>query len=149
MAFHEAHFNNRFKTMGDPAEQLFDTIYPKHHKLGLNRPPFFMGGMPLALRYTPDRLLRDRTVECMGVGRDRKLKLKHEKLLALQTWMLLGPVSLFVNDSYKRQWYEADLTEWEEQIAAHAEHGTFTNDGKTYHALHVDHFPTAPKDYPT
>jgi hypothetical protein len=149
-AFHQQNFKQRFGTMGDTAEGVFDLVHPKHHKLGLNRPPFFMGGMALALRYTPDRMLRDRVVECMGIGRDRKLKLKTEKVEALQQWELMPDVVvwLFVFDQHKGTYYEAPLADWGRQIRAHGIARTFENDGKAYDELHADWFPSEPQPIP-
>jgi len=147
--FHAQDFSKRFHTMGDPAEAAFDLVYPKHHKLGLNRPPFYMGGMTLAMRYVPDRMLRDRFVECMGVGKDRLLKVKNEKVLALSAWQEIGDVSLFVWDSHAQHWYEDSLEAWRRQIDKLGVDGTFKNDNKPYRALHVDHFPSSPQDLPT
>lgn len=148
MAFHKQNFNQRFATMGDPAEQAFDMVYPKHHKLGLNRPPFFMGGMSPGHRYTPDRMLRDREVECMGVGKDGVLKLKMDKLAALLQRLAIGPVSLFVWDSYNCMWYDAPVEDWKRQVVAFATDGKFENDDKTFHALPIAHFPSTPRPIP-
>lgn len=142
MSFHRQSFKTRFGTMGDPAEAVFDLVYPKNHKLGLNRPPFYMGGMVLAMRYVPDRMLRDRFVEVMGCGRDGKLKLKHEKIEALQTWQQIGPVELFVYDQFNETYYEAPLDAWVSAAHTLGASRTFDNDGKTYLELHISDFPT-------
>lgn len=144
MSFHQRSFKTRFGTMGDPAEAAFDLVYPKHHKLGLNRPPFFMGGMNLPMRYTPDRMLRDRFVECMGIGRDRLLKLKTEKVDALAVWTLIGPVDLFVFDQKLGTYHQAPIGDWQGHLEAHGNARTFENDKKPYIELHVDHFPSPP-----
>jgi hypothetical protein len=141
MSFHTQTFETRFGTMGDTAEAVFDLVHPKNHKLGLNRPPFGVGGMPLALRYTPDRMLRDRFVEIMGVGRDRTLKLKVEKFDALFMWEFIGPVSLFVYDQTEHAHYDAPIREWFHQALAHGASDVFENDGKRYIGLNVAHFP--------
>lgn len=146
--FNKQSFTKRFQTMGDPAEAVFDLVYPRNHKLGLNRPPFFMGGMPVPMRYTPDRMTRDRITECMGVGRDRKLKLKEEKVEALLAWEAIGPVYLFVYDSHRKAWFDAPLDEWVRQLSAHGIARTFENDGKAYTELHVDHFPSESQSIP-
>lgn len=147
MSFSKQSFNRRFATMGDPAEAAFDLVYPKHHKLGLNRPPFYMGGMTQAMRYTPDRMLRDRFVECMGIGRDRTLKIKDEKIEALQDWLRLGAVSLFVYDQSTDTYYEAPIDDWVSNLRAYASDDTFP-EGKTYKALRSDRFPTTPTPLP-
>lgn len=146
--FHTRSFQQRFGQMGDLAESMFDKVYPKHHKLGLERPPFFMGGMPQSMRCTPDRMLRDRMVECMGVGRDRKLKVKADKLEGLAPWPAVGPVHLFVYDSWRHEYYEAPLADWVRQLDSYGIARTFENDGKAYTELDVANFPTLPRPIP-
>lgn len=141
--FHRQSFQNRFQAMGDEAEGAFDEVFPKNHKLGLNRPPFTMTKMTVEMRYTPDRMDATAFVEVMGVGRDRLLKMKTEKFDALFTWTMLGPVDLFVWDSHKRNWYRAPIKQWFLAAAGHGSVGSF-DEGKQYIALHVDDFPVAP-----
>jgi hypothetical protein len=148
-AFNKQSFSKRFAKMGDEAEAMCDIVYPRHHKLGLERPPFFMGGMPATMRQTPDRMLRDRLIECMGVGRDRKLKVKDDKLAVLEIWdQAIGPVWLFVWDSHKKRYYEAPIGEWRVRIAESGIARTFENDGKAYHELDVSNFPSDPHPIP-
>lgn len=148
MSFHTQTFSKRFQTMGDPAEAAFDRVHPKSHKLGLNRPPFYMGGMALCHRYTPDRLIREGEFECMGIGRDHTLKIKDEKIEALvRRHDALGPVWLFVYDQKDDTYYEAPIDQWVRQIDAHAESGTFS-EGKTYKALKSEQFPVPPTPLP-
>jgi hypothetical protein len=148
-AYNKQSFSKRFAKMGDQAEAACDVVYPKSHELGLNRPKFFMGGMPATMRQTPDRMLRDRLIECMGVGRDRKLKLKLDKLDVLEVWNEhIGPVWLFVWDSHKQQYYEAPIAQWRDQVRAHGIARTFENDGKAYHELDATHFPSEPHPLP-
>ena len=147
-AFHQRSFSQRFGQLGDLAESIFDKVYPRHHKLGLERPPFFMGGMLQTMRCTPDRMLRDRLVECMGVGKDRKLKVKHDKLEGLAPWNGIGPVFLFVYDSWRHEWYEAPLDDWVRQLNTCGTPRTFENDGKAYTELDVANFPTPPQPIP-
>jgi hypothetical protein len=143
VSFHKQSFETRFGAMGDEAEAVFDEMYPKHHKLGLNRPPFQVAGMDAALRYLPDRMLRDRFVECMGIGRDRLLKPKVEKFEALFRWTWIAPVDLFVYDKTKQMTYMAPLRDWWESCSRHGIADTFP-EGKEYVGLHVDHFPVPP-----
>jgi hypothetical protein len=145
LSFNRAGFGARFATMGDPAEEIFAEVEPKHHKLGMRRPPFGLAGMPSTMRYIPDFVTRNSFVEVMGVGRDRLLKVKNEKLDALKLWSVLGPVELFVWDQHKDATFQAPLAEWVTAMTHHGERGTFS-EGKSYIALHVDHFPTAPKE---
>jgi hypothetical protein len=129
--------------MGDEAEGVFDEMHPKHHKLGLNRPPFQVSGMELAMRYAPDRMLRDRFVEVMGIGKDRTLKMKVEKFDAMFQWTWIGPVELFVYDKTKNATYMAPIRDWWERCARFGTRGTFP-EGTEYVGLHVDHFPVPP-----
>jgi hypothetical protein len=92
--------------------------------------------------------LRDRLVECMGIGRDRKLKIKTEKIAALDEWKSIGPVTLFVFDQHKDVWYEATLEAWVDACHAHGKARTFENDGKAYLELDVKHFPSDPRPVP-
>lgn len=149
-AFNKQSFSKRFGTMGDTAEAVCDLVFPRHHKLGLNRPNFFMGGMPAALRYTPDRMYRDCVRECMGVGRDRKLKVKTEKIEALGQWERMDGVvvRLFVFDQHKGMYYDAPFQAWAEQLKANGIARTFENDGKAYLELDVEHFPSEPTSIP-
>ena len=148
MAFHEQSFASRFSAMGDQAEGVFDTIYPKNHPLGLNRPPFNMTSLTLAMRYTPDRMTRDRMVEIQGIGRNQKLKIKDEKAAALLDWQKIGPVHIFVYDSAHHRYWEAPLDSWLKTALVHGEKGAYKNDGKTYMELSVQHFPTTPNKAP-
>jgi hypothetical protein len=148
MSFHKQDFSARLGTMGDVAEAVFDQVYPKSHKLGLNRPPFSMAGMALALRYTPDRMLRDGFWEVMGCGKDRLLKLKVEKLDALFMWSVLAPVNLFVYDQKAHEFYDAPMLDWFAAAKVHGEPNVFENDGKEFYALHVEHFPCVGKAVP-
>ena len=148
-AFNKQSFSKRFATMGDPAEAAFDQVHPKNHSLGLQRPPFFMGGMLATMRQTPDRMTRDALWECMGVGRDRKLKLKLDKLDVLEVWNEhIGPVFLFVWDSHKQRYYEAAIGDWRARVREHGIERKFENDGKRYHELDVSHFPSDPHELP-
>lgn len=141
--FHKQTFNSRFGAMGDRAEQVFDEAHPKHHKLGLNRPPFSMAGMSAAMRYVPDRMTRHAFVEVMGIGRDRLLKVKDEKVEALLEWATIAPVDLFVYDQSSQCTYEGPLDRWVEALSTYGIDGMF-GEGKTYKALSVDHFPYCP-----
>ena len=145
-AFHQRNFNQRLDTMGDPAENACDLVYGNRtHKLGLDRVwqngvGLFMAQMTAAMRYTPDRMVIDRFVECMGIGRDKTLKIKHEKIEALKAWQNIGPTDLFVFDQVQNTYYQASISEWAEACVAHGEVKVFP-EGKQYYALHRDNFP--------
>jgi hypothetical protein len=146
MTFHQQPFVARLAQMGDEAETAFDELNPNHHKLGINRPPMNVAAMNPIARYTPDRMLYDRLVECMGIGKDATLKLKVEKLDALFAWTWISPVDLFVHDSHQRRWWQAPLKDWFVACQQHAQRNTFP-EGKEYYALRADHFPTEPSPY--
>lgn len=147
MSFHKREWAHRYGMLGDAAEAVFDLVYPKSHNLGLSRPPFSVAGMAAELRYTPDRMLRDRLVEVMGFGQDRLLKIKTEKLDALKVWGKLAKVDLFVFDQTEHTYYEAPVTAWADACVKHANLATFP-EGKEYWSLHVSHFPSEPTPLP-
>lgn len=100
MSFHEQSFANRFRSMGDEAEGVFEQKHEgKFVRYGLNRPPVSMQWMTAKIRYTPDYLTSRALVEVMGVGNDRILKLKSEKAYALQQWHTDMDLELFLWDS--------------------------------------------------
>ena len=131
--------------MGDPAEAACDRVYGHDtHKLGLDREwqsgkRLYMAKMTAAMRYTPDRLVKDAFVECMGIGRDQTLKIKLEKVYALNRWNHIGPTDLFVYDQPKETFYQANILDWEEAFAD-APVKTFP-EGKQYYSVHRDSFP--------
>lgn len=143
-AYADQPFAARFGAMGDEAETKFDELFPSNHKLGLNRPPMHVASMSQNARYTPDRLVTDGFVECMGIGNDQTLKLKAEKLAALWAWSLIDAVQLFVWDRKNKRWWLEPIAAWNAAIQAHATHGEFSNDKKQFWGLHTNHFPGTP-----
>lgn len=98
--FHQRDFAHRFGAMGDEAESRFEETYKGGFvRFGLNRPPVQMSKLPPLIRYSPDYLTSQGFVECQGVGKDRQLKVKVEKGLALQQWHSLFAVRFFIWDS--------------------------------------------------
>lgn len=140
-------FDKRFGYLGDTAEAAFDRVCPKHHKLGLNRPPFGMNGMDAVLRYTPDRMTRKGFVEVMAIGHDDTLKLKHEKLDALLLWNRIAPVDLFVYHKPKNLYWQAPIADWSKLLKRAGVESEF-DDGKQYIGLHSDNFPGVPAEVP-
>lgn len=145
--YNQQTFDNRFDYLGDTAENAFDTVYPQHHKLGLNRPTFSMRNMLPVMRYTPDRMIPSAAVEVMAIGHDLTLKLKHEKLDALQQWARIMPVDLFIYHQPSNTYWQQPLQQWSTQLAQHGQHERF-DDGKTYIALHTKHFPGTQQQIP-
>lgn len=144
--FKDGNFATRVGTMGDTAEGVFDQLNPKHHKLGLNRPPLYVAGLPRYVRYTPDRLIQDRYVEIMGIGRDQTLKLKIEKALTQISWGEIMPVDLFVYDQSNHRWWQAPLWDWIDPCVQHAKVHSFPDNDKRYWALQAKHFPAEATD---
>lgn len=137
MAFHEQQFTQRIHKMGDEAEARFESEYENGwERFGLNRPNVNVSMLPVMVRHAPDYVTSHGFVEVMGVGRDRILKLKIDKALALQQWHQIFPVRLFVWDSKKKK---TRILEWTElwpslpnyPIEQFAE-------GKAYWAVNVD-----------
>lgn len=149
MAYHEQSFSARLGTMGDASEDAFDNIYPKHHKLGLNRvwadgSNLYLNKMTPAMRYTPDRLIADRFVECMGCGSDSTLKVKNEKIRAMNLWeQNIGPTSLFVYSSKTNSYWIAPVSHWVARFNEHGIQKAFS-DGKQFIALNTRNFPCEP-----
>lgn len=104
-AFHKQTWNNRFQQMGDEAEGIFEAT----HKLGwvrtgLNRPPLAMHLIAVNVRYMPDYLTSRCWVEVQGCGRDKVIRIKLEKLEALDAWLKLGqPVEFFFWDTTNKR----------------------------------------------
>jgi len=152
-AFHQKNWTQRVTQMGDQAENACDLVHHgKTHTLGLNRiwqngDGLYLNDMTDAMRYTPDRLSRWCFIECMGIGRDNTLKIKQEKLEALNKWSKLGPTELFVYSSAKNVWWQDATHTWQDAAQTHGELLTFP-EGKHYWALHTDHFPTDPQTVP-
>lgn len=140
MSFHKQSFANRFAAMGDEAEGIFDLVHPKNHALGLNRPPFSMRWMPAVARYVPDRMNDKAFWEVQGLGRDRTLKIKFEKLDALDLWDGLWCVKFFIWDKTTETVYEGDYADWLAACKAFGNHRVYP-EGKDYWALNVDNFP--------
>lgn len=142
MSFHEAPFSQRYAIMGDIAESVFEHVEPKHHRLGYNRPPFYVANLPLMLRNLPDYMYKDGLVEVMGIGKDKTLKLKVEKLRSLLNWQMVANVELFVYDSHRKLYWRAPIFEWELACAEFATMDRFPDDNRPYYRLNSDNFPS-------
>lgn len=135
--FSERPFAARFGAMGDESEAMFEQVHDGGKvAFGLRRPPVNLAGVSSFVRYTPDYLTNSRLVECMGIGRDCVLKLKIEKLQALQEWDRYHPVWLFIWDSSTQRHTEQTIWEVAKQCNAHAEMQRFP-EGKPAWFLHI------------
>jgi len=144
--FYENSWDDRFKTLGDPAENAFLAANPTAHRLGLNRPNFSMYNLPATVRMIPDFITQNGFVEVMGLSSyypDASLKLKLEKLDALNKWTMMGPVHLTVWDSYHKRWWTATIQDWSTTIWAHATIAHFPDNNKPYFNLEIRWFPNA------
>jgi len=102
--FHQQSWDARYATMGDESEAKFDSLFKNSDRFGLDRPPVNLSQVPAFIRYMPDRLMHNRLVECMGVGKDQTLKLKLDKFVCLGHWDAVCPTWLFVWDSHRKRW---------------------------------------------
>lgn len=135
--FRDQSFAARFGAMGDETEAKFEEIHDGGFvRFGLNRPPVAVQLLPPFVRYAPDYLTSSGFVECQGVGRDRLLKLKVEKALALQRWHETFDVRLFVWDTKKQQHHYLDWAPLWKTIHQYPI-ATFS-EGKPYWAINID-----------
>lgn len=139
--FHKAPFHVRFGTMGDTAEKIFEQVFPHHHRLGLNRPNLHTQSLPYIMRFLPDFLTVQGMVEVMGIGRDKTLKFKIEKLHNLIKWSNMCEVHLFVYDSSRKKWYMAPLDAWHAACTAHGTLDHFDDNNAAFIRLTSDNFP--------
>jgi hypothetical protein len=112
MTFNEQPWSQRYQTMGDVAEGIFEEIAPlgKFVRFGFNRPPFKMARITEFIRHTPDYITgTGHLVEVMGCGRDNVLKVKLDKYDALKIWNKHAPVALFVWNSATQEYV---LLQW-------------------------------------
>lgn len=145
MTFHDQPFSQRYHKLGDQAEAAFERVRQgRVHRSGLDRPPFFLGGVDPVILHTPDYLVPDDGglyVECVGFGRDKTLKLRVTKLDALVTWTSIARVDIFAYHSTTDWWWQASLDDWRRAVLRHGERKAFESDGNEYFALHMDDFP--------
>lgn len=141
MSFNQGNWAARFGALGDEAEGVYSSVFPQHHRTGLDRPPFNVGGMAVDLRNIPDFLERERFVEIMGIGSDLTLKLKVEKLQSKMRWTVIGPVDLFVWSRKENGWYRAPIEEWFKAALKHGKWNEFQVDGNAYVGIKTRDFP--------
>jgi hypothetical protein len=144
--FKDKDWSERFKSMGDEAETVFEDVYPQGFvRFGLNRPPIQMGALPPKVRYTPDYLTSKGFVEVQGLGQDRIFKIKHEKLDALFLWHSDFRADLFLWDRTAKRYGFVRLADLEPVLVKEATTRHFIEDGakgKPYYALRIDLVPT-------
>ena len=126
MGFSDRDWPYRFEAMGDEAEAKFEETYPDSFiRMGLNRPPFTVAGMPLNIRAMPDYLHQGlRFVEVQGIGADG-IKIKVEKLMALNFWDAQLPVHFFIWSRPREAIAELTLKEILDLTGAHGTKGDY------------------------
>lgn len=111
MAFSDLSWPQRKALMGHEAEDQFETVHDDWVRMGFDSPPWgSIQHLPIQLRNIPDYIQRDRFVECQGIGRNG-LKLKIEKLAALQFWEMMLPVHFFIWSTDRQDYCEIPLTD--------------------------------------
>jgi hypothetical protein len=129
--FHEKKWSQRFGAMGDEAEAVFESVWPRGFaRYGLNRPPIQVAALPLKLRYTPDYITSTGLVEVQGFGRDGMFRFKVEKYRSLVQWAADWAVDVFLWDKTKKQHTTVALEDIE-AILASAQAGVYP-EGKPY-----------------
>jgi hypothetical protein len=143
MTFKDQKFEQRFQTMGDEAEGIFEDVYPQAwERFGLNRPQLQMSSLSVPIRYAPDYITSKGLIEVKGFGRDRTLKIKHENLDALWTWhQEIFRTDLFVWNRADQKFGFVRLPDLDKAIQNFATEDVFP-EGKPYWALGLAHIPT-------
>lgn len=141
MGFKDQPFKKRWEKMGDAAEAAFLRVYPdtesrRSEPFGWDRSELNTSLMSPKMRYMPDFVTTFRTAwltECVGFGRDRTLKFKVEKLVALEAWRGDMPVFVFVYDQPNDRWAMFDLGAFRKLCSA-SPVKTFP-EGKEYYSI--------------
>lgn len=149
--YRDQNFAQRFSTMGDTAEDVFEKKAPLGNctRFGFRRPKGIkFSNIPAFFRHTPDFITSNYLVEVMGLGRDGILKsMKVPKYEALKEWNkiairggLVG-VALFLWNSSERQYVVLPWQVIVDEVAySKKKHGvqSFPNDGNQYYRLDWD-----------
>lgn len=137
MAFHEQGFQSRYHKMGDEAEAQFEAEYENGwERFGLSRPNLSVSMLPMMVRHAPDYITSHGFVEVVGVGRDRILKMKVDKAIALQQWHCIFNVRLYVWDSKRKRSMTLDWDQFWPTLPTYPIE--LFSEGKPYWAVQVD-----------
>jgi hypothetical protein len=114
--FRNQSFNQRFRVMGDTAEQKCEEVLTASgvgfERFGFNRPQgISMNKLPPFVRYTPDYVTSDALIEVQGLGRDNTAKFKRDKLSVLWEWDRQMPVHFFLWWSTRRKYLFVSLAD--------------------------------------
>ena len=148
MSFNEQPFAQRYHTLGDLAETVYERVRPlgSTTRFGFRRPEGVrFSQFPMVTRHMPDFITPTYLVEVVGLGRDGILKsMKTTKYDALKVWNqiakrigLLGLV-IFVWNSHKKIFLVLSWKDVVEEVSySRKKHGiqTFKSDGNTYFRL--------------
>jgi hypothetical protein len=143
LAFRDQPFAERYRRLGDEAEGVFESVFPRRFaRYGLDRPAINLDFVPPFVRYSPDYITTDGFVEVQGMGRDRQFKLKNDKLDALCHWNRHLATVMFVWDSDARRYGTCGLPALYCAMLGQGVAGCFDY-AKPYRALHVDALPVS------
>lgn len=140
MSFSDQPFSARLGRMGDEAELAFEAVWPRAWtRYGFNRPRCSMRDWSLQVRYTPDYMDSIGPIECQGYGRDRVLKIKCEKRVALTWWRdnLEPNLRFFIWDTTTQRWAAAEWQVVDDLLSTPFLTGTYP-EGTPYRGLHFD-----------
>jgi len=149
--YRDQSFAQRFATMGDAAESVYEAVTPLGNtcRFGFRRPQGIkFSTFPERLRHQPDFVTASYLVEVMGLGRDGILKsMKVSKYEALKgwdrfaKWLGLMGVMLFVWNSAEKQFLTLTWQDLVKEVAfSRKKYGvqSFESDGNTYFRLDWD-----------
>lgn len=111
MSFHSQSFAQRFASLGDEAEAVYEAVLPlgNSEEFGWRRPKVTMKNMTNKIKNKPDFYAgAGFLVEVMGCGNDLTLKLKTNKWDALKEWNADQPLCLFVWNTKLKEWLLLD-----------------------------------------
>lgn len=112
MSFKDRNWHDRFAALGDEAEGIFEQVYTlAWDRYGLERPRTPMHGLVPFIRYTPDYITFHGPVEVQGFGRDQTIKIKRDKMEALEAWNAIQPTRLFLWDTTNNRWTIGPITD--------------------------------------
>lgn len=137
-SFKDQAWTRRFGSMGDEAESVFEHVWPKGFvRYGLDRPPIHVHKLPQFVRYTPDYLTSSNLVEVQGFGRDRKVKVKHDKLDSLLDWNAFMPVLMFLWNNADEQWGTIPINKLYNHLLVYGDEDAFDSGRNPYRWCHA------------
>lgn len=105
------------------AALAFESVWPQWYvRYSVERAPFRMASLPVALRLAPAYLTGEAFIDVRGVGPDGMVHLDPEAYEALCWWDLLHPVVLFVHDVTRARWCLEPVSTVAAWVAAGAVH---------------------------